>query len=326
MKTNTIALVCTLLNEAESLQPLLDSIDAQSHKPDEVVICDGGSTDGTLATIRSWRQENQFPVKLMERAGANIATGRNIAISACQSSIICVTDGGCVLDKYWLENISRPLLDGAGGFGVVYGKTVAISHSIIGKQFSVFYEAKTRRHKTETELSSRSVAFRKSVWEEVGGYPEWLKLAGEDTYFFRLLAKVTKSMFAKDAFVYWHHGADSLFKIYKQQARNSTASGELNSWPPLRYQVLFVLYTSIATGLVASVRKHQMGVPALALLLAVTFRQAPSLFVIKNKSLLAFVCLPAIALARDMGMIGGYFNGQRIRLKKGKSRISRNVF
>ncbi len=295
-----------------SLPRLLDSIDAQSLKPAETVICDGGSTDGTLELLKSW-QSNRSKVKLIEHPGANIAAGRNAAIEKCQSTIICVTDGGCVLDKNWLKTISQPLLDSDGSLGVVYGKTVPIGHGVIGRQFSAFYDAKTRLHSTETELSSRAVAFRRSVWESTGGYPEWLTLAGEDTYFFRQLAKVTNSIFVEGAIVYWHHEAESLRKIYRQQFRNSTAAGELNTWPPLRYQFLFGLYAAIVAGLITSLWKQRAAIASLILLTATTSRQAPSMFRIKNKSALAFGLLPPIAFARDLGMIRGYLAGQKIR-------------
>ena len=47
-----------------------------------------------------------------------------------------------------------------------------------------------------------SIAFRKSVWKEVGGYPDFS--VGEDTNFvLKLSERRTKFAFAKDAIVYW---------------------------------------------------------------------------------------------------------------------------
>ena len=48
-----------------------------------------------------------------------------------------------------------------------------------------------------------SVAFRKSAWKDVGGYPEWLETA-EDTLFDLNLKKAGKKfVLAKDAVVRW---------------------------------------------------------------------------------------------------------------------------
>src|SRR3972149_6700460 len=49
-----VSLVATVLNESSSIAALLDSILAQERLPDEVVIVDGGSRDGTLEALRSY--------------------------------------------------------------------------------------------------------------------------------------------------------------------------------------------------------------------------------------------------------------------------------
>ena len=45
------SLICTVLNEEESVQELIDSIINQSVMPDEIIIVDGGSTDSTTEVI-----------------------------------------------------------------------------------------------------------------------------------------------------------------------------------------------------------------------------------------------------------------------------------
>ncbi len=42
-----VSVIITVLNEAESLPGLFDSLAAQSRLPDQVVVVDGGSVDGT---------------------------------------------------------------------------------------------------------------------------------------------------------------------------------------------------------------------------------------------------------------------------------------
>jgi len=48
-----VSVVATVLNEADSLPRLLDSLAAQTRLPDEVVICDGGSPDGPLSLLEA---------------------------------------------------------------------------------------------------------------------------------------------------------------------------------------------------------------------------------------------------------------------------------
>ena len=49
-----VSLIATVRNEATAVEALLASIATQSRPPDEVVVCDGGSSDGTLAILRAW--------------------------------------------------------------------------------------------------------------------------------------------------------------------------------------------------------------------------------------------------------------------------------
>jgi glycosyltransferase involved in cell wall biosynthesis len=73
-----ISVIVTVKNEDESIHRLLDSLAAQTRAPDEVVICDGGSTDGTLKVLSA---EQRLPLKVIVRPGANISQGRNAAIA-----------------------------------------------------------------------------------------------------------------------------------------------------------------------------------------------------------------------------------------------------
>ena len=50
MKTSFIT---TVLNEEKTIEGLLESLNNQTLKPDEIVIVDGGSTDRTIAEIKN---------------------------------------------------------------------------------------------------------------------------------------------------------------------------------------------------------------------------------------------------------------------------------
>ena len=67
-----VSLIITVLNEARSLPTLLDSIAAQTRPPDEVIICDGGSTDNTIDLLRA---ERRFPLRVIERPGSEHLAG-----------------------------------------------------------------------------------------------------------------------------------------------------------------------------------------------------------------------------------------------------------
>ena len=97
-----ISVITTVKNEGESIHRLLDSLAAQTRAPDEVVVCDGGSTDGTLDALRA---ETRLPLKVIVRPGANISQGRNAAIAEATGEVIACTDAGVVLAPEWLQEL-----------------------------------------------------------------------------------------------------------------------------------------------------------------------------------------------------------------------------
>src|SRR4051794_38537586 len=72
-----VSLICTVLNEAGSIDELMRSIAAQTLRPREVIIVDGGSRDGTQLHVEWWHGRLGCPLRLIEHAGANISAGRN---------------------------------------------------------------------------------------------------------------------------------------------------------------------------------------------------------------------------------------------------------
>lgn len=157
---------------------LLHSLAAQTHPPDEVVICDGGSTDGTPDRIRALAAElaDRLPgVRVLVEPGANISRGRNLAITAAAGPVVAVTDAGVRLDPRWLEELTLPWARPNDPPLAVAGFFVAD----VQGPFETAMAATVLPLRDEIDPatflpSSRSVAFTKQAWQQAGGYPEWL--------------------------------------------------------------------------------------------------------------------------------------------------------
>ncbi len=192
-----VSLIVTILNEGDSLRRLLDSITAQTRPPDEVVICDGGSADNTPAILDEYA--DRLPLRVIERAGANISQGRNAAIEAAAHDLIAVTDGGVRLDPAWLARLLAPFeadpsLQVVSGFFLPNPQTpfeVAMGATVLPELRDI--------DPATFMPSSRSVAFRREAWERVGGYPEWLDFCEDLIFDFRLAAMVGAFGFVPEA-------------------------------------------------------------------------------------------------------------------------------
>jgi glycosyltransferase involved in cell wall biosynthesis len=102
-----VSVICTVLNEGESIRRLMDSLVAQSRQPDEVVIVDGGSRDNTVAVIEEYG--DRLPLRVLVEPGANISRGRNVAIGAATGDVIASVDAGVWLEPVWLAELVGPL-------------------------------------------------------------------------------------------------------------------------------------------------------------------------------------------------------------------------
>ncbi|CAN5134250.1 glycosyltransferase family 2 protein [soil metagenome] len=250
-----VSLITTVRNEAGSISSFLQGLLSQTHQPDEVVIADGGSTDGTVAAIEAFAKLHPH-VRVISAPG-NIAAGRNAAIKAASHPVIAVTDAGSTAEPTWLEEIIKPLSDSkvsvsSGFFQVAPTNTFeAVSSALLNQQASELND--------DWLPSSRSIAFRKEAWEKVGGYPENLTMAGEDTLFDLNLKKAGYTFkFAPKAVVHWQPRSN-LKAFWKQQF--SYARGDGQYWPQsVGYGKKLGFYVFLA---VAKIVGFTLGIPAL---------------------------------------------------------------
>lgn len=221
-----VSVIMTIMNEGEAVRPLLDSLIQQSRYPDEVVICDGGSSDNTLAILEEYQE--WLPLRILVAPGANISQGRNQAIAAAAGPIIAATDAGVILSPNWLEDIVRPIE--AGETAVASGWFEADPYTdfevIMG---STILPARRDVDPASFLPSSRSVAFLKSAWEAVGGYPEWLDYS-EDLIFDMALRQKYGPFPLVDTAVAYFRPRGSLRAFSRQYYRYARGDGKADLW------------------------------------------------------------------------------------------------
>jgi glycosyltransferase involved in cell wall biosynthesis len=229
-----VSVVSTVLNEADSLPRLLDSLATQTRAPDEVVICDGGSNDGTLHLLEA---ERRLPLRVVQRSGANISQGRNAAIAPATGDVIAVTDAGVCLSSHWLAEIVAPFADGAvhSVAGAFAPAPQTVFETALGA--TVIPEVGELADLDRYPPSSRSFAFRKSAWEAAGGYPEWIDYCEDVIFDLRLRGRFGMHSFAPEALVHFRPRR-GLRAYWMQYYRYARGDGKANLWPDqhlLRY-------------------------------------------------------------------------------------------
>ena len=194
-----VSVICTLYNEAGSAKALMQSIVSQSRKPDEVVIVDGGSADNTVQEVKPFSKK--LNLKTIISPGANIARGRNIAISKATGDFVATIDGGCTADRDWLKNLlARQAKSNAD---VVAGAYKPDARSLFEKTQGLLVVPDFSKLPDDWPPSSRSQLLRKAFWKKAGGYPEGLYTAEDTIFNYRLKAAGAKYSLARNAFVHW---------------------------------------------------------------------------------------------------------------------------
>lgn len=303
-----ISVISTVKNEGEAIRPLLDSLIDQSRPPDEIVICDGGSDDNTLEILDEYCQ--WLPINVIVVPGANISEGRNHAIAAAAGPIIAATDAGVVLSPYWVEDLARPILEESAqvvsgwfesdpftDFEVVMGSTVLPT---------------LREIDPATFLpSSRSVAFLKSAWADVGGYPEWLDYSEDLLFDLALKEKHGPFSFASTAVAYFRPRG-SLRSFFRQYFLYARGDGKANLWI-VRHLIRYVTYLVALPFILRLIwrEKWQGWLLLFSGVSAYSYRPAQQLWINTigwrpPSRLRAFALIPIIRLLGDVAKMIGY--------------------
>ncbi|MBI3244634.1 MAG: glycosyltransferase [Chloroflexi bacterium] len=236
-----VSLILTVLNEGGHIRRLLESVAQQSRLPGEIVVCDGGSKDNTLAVIQEYT--NRLPLKVIIAPGANISQGRNAAIRAAGGDIIAVTDAGVWLEDGWLEELLGAGKWGNKGSGGKVAVVAGFYKSDPQNVFEVALGATTLPDVNEINParflpSSRSVAFRKEAWEAVGGYPEWLDFSEDVVFDLAMREKFGAFAFAPKAIAHFRP-RPSLATFAKQYFNYAKGDGKANLWPKIHFTRYF---------------------------------------------------------------------------------------
>lgn len=226
-------LVSTIYNEASRLKQTIADLEAQTLKPSEIIITDAGSKDGSTDILEEWKQNSNIKITVLIEKGCNVARGRNLAIEAANTEWIVSTDFGCHFHPNWLQTLLKPLIKSyqlpATNYEVIGGAFTIIEKDIVtlaAKSDYILQKGYPVIMDEYFSVSSRSIAYKKDVWEHIGGYPEWLTLAADDTIFWKLIKKYGFNyVFVKEPMVYWgRHKTNKAFA--KEAFRYGMGDGE----------------------------------------------------------------------------------------------------
>jgi cellulose synthase/poly-beta-1,6-N-acetylglucosamine synthase-like glycosyltransferase len=222
------SLVSTCRNEIAGVERWKADMLAQTRPPEEIVIVDAESSDGTTQVLNRWASEDRRVKVILQRSSP--AAGRNIAIRTATNEGIVSADFGVVYDRDWFREMCRPLEEHQDVDVVAGSYTVDLASLRSAVARADFYLA--GRYKVEFGPhylpSNRAIAYRREVWRRLGGYPEDLTFSADDTVFgLQILRAGMNVAYAPKAICYWQRPL--CLRDYWREAYNyGRGNGEAN--------------------------------------------------------------------------------------------------
>jgi glycosyltransferase involved in cell wall biosynthesis len=227
-----ISVVVPVRDEEQTIKHLLDGLLGQTRPPDEIVMADGGSVDGTAAIIQGYIDRGA-PIQLIRSGPALPGRGRNLAAESATCEWLAFIDAGVRPEPTWLEQLAKTAASDTE-IDVVYGSYEPITDSMFKECAALAYvpPAIERDGYLMRGDSIVSALMKRSVWRAAGGFPEHLRSA-EDLLFMRKVEEVARRIvYAPGAVVHWslQPGFSRTFKRFRAYSRSNIQAGLWKQW------------------------------------------------------------------------------------------------
>jgi glycosyltransferase involved in cell wall biosynthesis len=214
---------------------------SQTCKPDEIVVIDGNSRDGTLDIV------NKYPIKLVTEPGLGFGYARNLGVKNAEGDIIFFIDSDCYADDKWIEKILPHFSDqniaGVTGQTRLWNNNHGVARFLACVGGRMDMPTKPRFVKIAPTMN---LAIRRDVAFEVGGFDQSL-FRGEDTELTYKVSKRYKILYEPEA-VIWFKGSPTLRIASKKCVNHFIGVGQL--FAKYGFNRLFVRFSLPIRGII----------------------------------------------------------------------------
>lgn len=209
-----ISVLVPTLNAASYLPALIESLRGQHDAPEEIVVVDSSSVDGTASLARRFGCD----VTEIPKASFNHGATRNLAASRSHGDVLVfMTQDALPVDATFLGRLVRPIAEGeaVATFARQVPYPGANPTEVFARQFNYPASSFSRSREDIETLGIRAYfysnvasAVRREVFEAVGRFPE-TTIANEDMLLSaKLLHAGHRTRYVADACVYHSHEYD----------------------------------------------------------------------------------------------------------------------
>lgn len=192
----SISVIVAVFNGARTLQQCIDSIARQTYPNKELIIIDGGSTDGTVDLLEANREKINYWIS---EPDGGIYNAWNKGLAKAKGDWICFLGAD---DFFWdlnvLERAAGQLETLSRDIRVAYGKVMLLNND--GEKLypvGVPWNKVKRRFKQVMCVPHPGLMHRRSLFERHGNFDESLRIAGDYELLLREL-KTADAFFMSD--------------------------------------------------------------------------------------------------------------------------------
>lgn len=196
-----ISAVVPTYNSEKIIKECLDSLIAQTHPFDEIILVDNASTDKTREIIKNYPFKKILLEKNMERC-----VSRNTGWRAAQNELVAIIENDSVYDIHWVEKVLECFENGADA--AVDRRGVYKPKTFISRMNDEFFKVRLLKNKYKPYSAW---AFKKGILEEMGGYDEGMVGFEDRELGKRLIEKGYKIAYQPEA-VSYHAGEPATLK------------------------------------------------------------------------------------------------------------------
>lgn len=194
-----ISVVISVFNGAETLQHCIDSVSCQTYAGKELIVIDGGSTDGTLEILQQNESRLAFWVSEPDRG---IYHAWNKGLVRARGEWVCFLGAD---DYLWtlnvLERVAQALNHAYPPVRVVYGQVTVVNRQ--GEELSRTgedWQSAKRKFEQIMCIPHTGLMHHRSLFDGYGGFDESFRIAGDYEMLLREL-RVGQALFVPDLVV-----------------------------------------------------------------------------------------------------------------------------
>jgi rSAM/selenodomain-associated transferase 2 len=169
----TLSVIIPVLNEQQALPAAIAAL-RSCRGIDEIIVADGGSTDGTLEWLRaeslSARAQSLQPQLTVIHSARGKGPQINAGAAAASGALLLFLHADCLLTQPALDSLRLALADSriaGGAFCVRFAESRPRSLRLVSAGINL--RARLRRSAT----GDQGIFVRRSVFHSIGGAPDW---------------------------------------------------------------------------------------------------------------------------------------------------------